>query len=250
MLLAALGSFAVYKIGDGKAEAIGRLEAASAKLAAMEAEAERTRQLHQELAAAKLVEQQLAARAQEAETRLATAAKEAETRTAAESDEEQLRTAVAVQVALQLASQQPEAPASDAAAPPEAPPEASCEGNGEASIAIKQSQGSTLTSLAGLTLGYSTLDSRLQPRNGFVVEVKPDVAGLGGDSRYFRVAGDARSFSFTMPPDAGAASYPLTIGLTADLGQTIASNLTATWLRRQLENIATACCRRGPRTWE
>ena len=130
VLLAALGSFAVYKIGDGKAEAIGRLEAASAKLAAMEAEAERTRQLHQELAAAKLVEQQLAARAQEAETRLATAAKEAETRTAAESDEEQLRTAVAVQVALQLASQQPEAPASDAAAPPEAPPEASCEGNG------------------------------------------------------------------------------------------------------------------------
>ena len=130
VLLAALGSFAVYKIGDGKAEAIGRLEAASAKLAAMEAEAERTRQLHQELAAAKLVEQQLAARAQEAETRLATAAKEAETRTAAESDEEQLRTAVAVQVALQLASQQPEAPASDVAAPPEAPPEASCEGNG------------------------------------------------------------------------------------------------------------------------
>ena len=27
VLLAALGSFAVYKIGDGKAEAIGRLEA-------------------------------------------------------------------------------------------------------------------------------------------------------------------------------------------------------------------------------
>ena len=45
-------------------------------------------------------------------------------------------------------------------------------------------------------------------------------------ARYgYRVAGDARNFSFTMPPDAadGAAAYPLTLGLTADLGQTAVS---------------------------
>lgn len=69
-----------------------------------------------------------------------------------------------------------------------------CENNGEASIAIKQAQGTTLTSLAGLTIGYNTLDSRQSPRNGFVLEVKPDIAGLGGDSNYFRIAGDARFY--------------------------------------------------------
>ncbi|HEY8565243.1 MAG TPA: outer membrane protein assembly factor BamA [Beijerinckiaceae bacterium] len=71
---------------------------------------------------------------------------------------------------------------------------ASCEGNGEASIAIKESVGKTITSLAGLTLTYNTLDSFQSPRNGFFVEVKPDVAGLGGDSKFFRVTGDAKYY--------------------------------------------------------
>jgi hypothetical protein len=39
-----------------------------------------------------------------------------------------------------------------------------------------------------------------------------------------------------MPPDGGAAAYPLTIGLTADPGQTAAANATFTFLRRQLED--------------
>jgi outer membrane protein insertion porin family len=66
--------------------------------------------------------------------------------------------------------------------------------NGEASRAIKNAQGETLTSLAGLTFNYNTLDSTRNPRNGFYAEVKTDFAGLGGDSRYFRVTGDARYF--------------------------------------------------------
>ncbi|MEE1613172.1 outer membrane protein assembly factor BamA [Microvirga sp. CF3016] len=69
-----------------------------------------------------------------------------------------------------------------------------CEGNGEASLAIKESQGDTITSLAGLTFNYNTLDSIREPRNGFYAEVKTDFAGLGGDSRYFRVTGDARYY--------------------------------------------------------
>ncbi len=69
-----------------------------------------------------------------------------------------------------------------------------CEGNGEASLAIKESQGETLTSLAGLTFNYSTLDSTRDPRNGFYFEGKTDFAGLGGDSRYFRATGDARYY--------------------------------------------------------
>ncbi|WP_114943821.1 outer membrane protein assembly factor BamA [Microvirga calopogonii] len=74
------------------------------------------------------------------------------------------------------------------------PNRAFCEGNGEASLAIKQSQGDTLTSLAGLTFNYNTLDNIRDPRNGFYAEVKTDFAGLGGDSRYFRVTGDARYY--------------------------------------------------------
>jgi outer membrane protein insertion porin family len=69
-----------------------------------------------------------------------------------------------------------------------------CEGNGEASLAIKESQGDTITSLAGMTFNYNTLDSVREPRNGFYAEVKTDFAGLGGDSRYFRVTGDARYY--------------------------------------------------------
>ena len=69
-----------------------------------------------------------------------------------------------------------------------------CEGNGEASLAIKESAGKSLTSLAGLTFNYNTLDSNKDPRNGFYGELKTDVAGLGGDSRYFRATGDARYY--------------------------------------------------------
>jgi outer membrane protein insertion porin family len=79
-------------------------------------------------------------------------------------------------------------------APGEIPSRLFCEGNGEASLAIKQSQGETLTSLAGLTFNYNTLDSVREPRNGFYAEVKTDFAGLGGDSHYFRVTGDARYY--------------------------------------------------------
>ncbi|GJE58665.1 outer membrane protein assembly factor BamA [Methylobacterium trifolii] len=69
-----------------------------------------------------------------------------------------------------------------------------CAYDGEASIAIKGSQASTLTSLAGLTLAYSTLDVIGAPKNGLYAELKPDVAGLGGDSKFFRVTGDARYY--------------------------------------------------------
>lgn len=74
------------------------------------------------------------------------------------------------------------------------PNRAFCEGNGEASLAIKESQGTTMTSLAGLTFNYNTLDSTRDPRNGFYAEVKTDFAGLGGDSHYFRTTGDARYY--------------------------------------------------------
>jgi outer membrane protein insertion porin family len=43
-------------------------------------------------------------------------------------------------------------------------------------------------------VNYNTLDSFRNPRNGFYAELKPDVAGLGGDSEYFRLTGEARYY--------------------------------------------------------
>ena len=69
-----------------------------------------------------------------------------------------------------------------------------CAYNGEASVAVKESQGSTLTSLAGLTLAYNTVDNLKNPHSGIYVELKPEFAGLGGDSNYFRASGEARYY--------------------------------------------------------
>jgi len=80
-----------------------------------------------------------------------------------------------------------------------------CLTNGEASLAIKESQGKTITSLAGLTFNYNTLDSTRDPRNGFYAEVKTDFAGLGGDSRYFRATGDARYYRELLEDVVGIA---------------------------------------------
>lgn len=69
-----------------------------------------------------------------------------------------------------------------------------CAVDGEASIALKEAAGNTITSLAGVTFAYSTLDNAKNPKNGFYAELKPDVAGLGGDSKFFRAVGDARYY--------------------------------------------------------
>ncbi|MBI1867003.1 MAG: outer membrane protein assembly factor BamA [Methylocystis sp.] len=69
-----------------------------------------------------------------------------------------------------------------------------CLTNGEASLAIKESQGSRLTSLIGYSTAYSTLDNFRNPKNGFHVTTSEEVAGLGGDSRFIRSSGDLRYF--------------------------------------------------------
>jgi len=69
-----------------------------------------------------------------------------------------------------------------------------CQLNGEASVAVKESRGSTITSLGGYTLAYNTLENPRDPRNGFLGEVRQDIAGIGGDSQFVRTSGDARYF--------------------------------------------------------
>ena len=69
-----------------------------------------------------------------------------------------------------------------------------CLTNGEASIAVKESRGSRLTSLVGYTLSYNTLDSPKDPTSGIYAEVRQDFAGLGGQSRFVRQTGEARYY--------------------------------------------------------
>ncbi len=69
-----------------------------------------------------------------------------------------------------------------------------CMYNGEASIAVKEAQGSTITSLAGLTFLYNSLDNPRNPTSGIYAELRPEVAGLGGDSKFFRFTGDMRYY--------------------------------------------------------
>jgi outer membrane protein insertion porin family len=69
-----------------------------------------------------------------------------------------------------------------------------CIQDGEASVAIKESRGNTITSLVGLTLAYNTLDSIQNPSSGTFAELKPEIAGLGGDSRFVRAVASARYY--------------------------------------------------------
>jgi outer membrane protein insertion porin family len=69
-----------------------------------------------------------------------------------------------------------------------------CLTNGEASLAIKESQGTILTSAFGYSLNYSTIDDFRNPHNGWLATLSQDAAGAGGYSRYFRTTGDVRYF--------------------------------------------------------
>jgi outer membrane protein insertion porin family len=69
-----------------------------------------------------------------------------------------------------------------------------CLTNGEASLAIKQSEGPFLTSQFGYTLGYNSLDNIKNPTGGLFAELKQDAAGAGGDARYVRTTGDLRYY--------------------------------------------------------
>ncbi|MDR1827204.1 MAG: BamA/TamA family outer membrane protein, partial [Methylobacteriaceae bacterium] len=60
--------------------------------------------------------------------------------------------------------------------------------------AIKEAAGDRWTSMAGVTFNYSTLDNKKNPRSGWYIDVRPEVAGIGGDAKYFRIAGDVRYY--------------------------------------------------------
>lgn len=56
----------------------------------------------------------------------------------------------------------------------------------DATLAIQQSEGETISSAVGHTLSYDRRDSRFDPREGYFFSFSNDVAGLGGDVHYLR----------------------------------------------------------------
>ncbi len=75
-----------------------------------------------------------------------------------------------------------------------ATPTYNCLSNGEASLALKQAIGTTLTSLFGYTLSYNSLDNNKSPTEGFLADVRQDIAGIGGTEHYLRTTGDLRYY--------------------------------------------------------
>ena len=63
-----------------------------------------------------------------------------------------------------------------------------------ASIYITNQAGSSLLSQIGQTISLDYRDSRTDPRDGFIIRLGTDVAGLGGTARYFRTKVDATYF--------------------------------------------------------
>ena len=80
------------------------------------------------------------------------------------------------------------------AANPLASAVSNCLTNGEGSLAVKEAQGSRLTSLVGYTFSYNTLDNNKNPTSGIFAEARQDFAGVGGDSKYLRSTVDARYY--------------------------------------------------------
>jgi outer membrane protein insertion porin family len=70
----------------------------------------------------------------------------------------------------------------------------SCLTNGEASLALKQAEGATLTSMFGYTLSYNSLDNNKNPTGGIFAELRQDIAGAGGQSQFIRTTGDLRYY--------------------------------------------------------
>jgi outer membrane protein insertion porin family len=63
-----------------------------------------------------------------------------------------------------------------------------------ASVAIQSAEGNNITSAVGYTLSYNTIDNNQNPRNGILNDLKQDVAGFGGNSRYIKTSNEIKIY--------------------------------------------------------
>jgi outer membrane protein insertion porin family len=68
--------------------------------------------------------------------------------------------------------------------------------NGEASLAVRRelANGAVLTSSIGYSLSYNSVDNNRNPTKGLLAELRQDFAGVGGDVRFIRTAGDVYGY--------------------------------------------------------
>jgi outer membrane protein insertion porin family len=66
-------------------------------------------------------------------------------------------------------------------------------------VRLSFNQGAQLTSMAGYSLIYNTLDNNRNPTSGIRTELKQDFAGIGGDVSFLRSSGDARFYHEVVP---------------------------------------------------
>jgi outer membrane protein insertion porin family len=84
--------------------------------------------------------------------------------------------------------------------PPNNPPPG-CSAVGEASLPIRQAalNGPAWVSSVGTTVAYDSRDNKKNPRSGVYVELKQDLAGVGGDEKFLRSTGDVRYYHEVAP---------------------------------------------------
>lgn len=96
-----------------------------------------------------------------------------------------------------------------------------------ASRFVREQEGERLTSMVGQELTYDRRDSKLLPTEGYVLRIKTEVAGLGGDAQYLRARGGGAFYVplsgpdwvFSMMGEAGAIA-----GFASDDDDSIAIN--------------------------
>jgi outer membrane protein insertion porin family len=80
-----------------------------------------------------------------------------------------------------------------------------CFFNGEASLAVRRelANGAVDTSLVGYTLTYNLLDNNRSPTKGILAEVRQDLAGAGGDVKFYRTTSDVYGYHEVVPDVIG-----------------------------------------------
>jgi outer membrane protein insertion porin family len=91
----------------------------------------------------------------------------------------------------------------------------------DASVFIKDEEGSSLTSEVGQNLTYDVRDTRFLPSDGYIIRLDQEVAGLGGDVRYLKHELNA-SYYYPFTPNwvlnvAGRVGYIYGLGETVPL---------------------------------
>ncbi|MFI3241278.1 MAG: outer membrane protein assembly factor BamA [Alphaproteobacteria bacterium] len=85
-----------------------------------------------------------------------------------------------------------------------------------ASLYIKDEEGKSTASVIGQTLAIDKLDSRINPKEGFYSSIGTDVAGAGGDEKYYKI--DVKNYKYWTFMDDYTLKSWLNAGYIASYG--------------------------------